>query len=166
MAKTTTAKKATKKGETVSVEAINRCDASKLRGGDYLSRTSYMSVARTTSYDKDISVKNMEGLEWSIDKKVVSKECYSASQFHDTIEVNRTTILEFFLDPADYAVVRTVNYDKANGENRTMICYVLDIENNLGRSNVIDLEDNGKIKQVDHRTINWLIMKGTRYIVK
>jgi hypothetical protein len=60
------------------------------------------------------------------------------------------------------------------GEERTLIGYLVKTENGFGRSEVIDLEierdwskeyDN-RLRQVDHRTINWLIFKNVKYVVK
>lgn len=59
------------------------------------------------------------------------------------------------------------------GEERTLVGYKLGVDENLGRSLVIDLEQkygdkeyDQRIRLVDHRTINWLIYKNVRYVVK
>ena len=55
------------------------------------------------------------------------------------------------------------------GEERTLIGYLSKVELKVGRSTVIDLElpkDKYRIRQVDHRTINWLILKNVKYVVK
>lgn len=55
------------------------------------------------------------------------------------------------------------------GENRTLIGHLDRTEPKLGRSSVTDLEiPIGEHRQrlVDHRTIQWLIIDGTKYIVK
>ena len=55
------------------------------------------------------------------------------------------------------------------GEERTLIGYLSKVEPKVGRSTVIDLElpkDKYRIRQVDHRTINWLILKNIKYVVK
>jgi hypothetical protein len=55
------------------------------------------------------------------------------------------------------------------GEERTLIGYLSKVEPKVGRSTVIDLElsrDKYRIRQVDHRTINWLVLKNIKYIVK
>lgn len=59
------------------------------------------------------------------------------------------------------------------GEERTLTGRMVQVETGLGRSQVIDLSiekkegsyDN-RLRQVDHRTINWLVSAGTRYEVK
>jgi hypothetical protein len=55
------------------------------------------------------------------------------------------------------------------GAERILKGYMLQIEPSLGRSNVYDLEvPRGQhgIRQVDHRTIKWLILRNVKYEVK
>ncbi|MGD1712750.1 hypothetical protein [Dapis sp. BLCC M172] len=54
------------------------------------------------------------------------------------------------------------------GEERTLVGYLLQTEPKMGRSQVIDLEAEGehRTRLVDHRTINWLILKNIKYLQK
>ncbi len=60
------------------------------------------------------------------------------------------------------------------GEERILTGYLKKTETGFGRSTVIDLEaDRGnnadwdaRVRQVDHRTLNWLIFKNIKYIIK
>lgn len=59
------------------------------------------------------------------------------------------------------------------GQERTLVGYKIGVDENLGRTLVIDLkqkygekEYDQRIRLVDHRTINWLIYKNVRYEVK
>lgn len=61
------------------------------------------------------------------------------------------------------------------GEERTLIGYLLSTEAKMGRSQVVDLElpvkDGAnpvlsRIRQVDHRTLNWIIIRGVKYTQK
>lgn len=54
------------------------------------------------------------------------------------------------------------------GELRTLIGYLVQTEPKMGRSQVIDLEapPNQRYRLVDHRTINWLILKNVKYVAK
>lgn len=61
------------------------------------------------------------------------------------------------------------------GRERTLTGYMINVETGFGRSTVIDLEadkskttDNwdSRLRQVDHRTLNWLIYQNKKYIVK
>ena len=48
---------------------------------------------------------------------------------------------------------------------RSMITgYIVNTENSLGRSTVIDLKEN-TVKQVDHRTIEWIVFKNVKYLI-
>jgi hypothetical protein len=55
------------------------------------------------------------------------------------------------------------------GEERTLLGYLLRSEPKMGRSQVVDLEvppGRNRIRLVDHRTLNWLILKKIKYIAK
>lgn len=49
-----------------------------------------------------------------------------------------------------------------------MTCHLVKAENNLGRSTVIDLDSKmpNKFRQIDHRTIEFIIFKNTKYYLK
>lgn len=49
-----------------------------------------------------------------------------------------------------------------------MICHLVKVENNLGRSTVIDLQATtpSKFRQIDHRTIEWIIFRNVKYVLK
>lgn len=49
-----------------------------------------------------------------------------------------------------------------------MTCHLVKVENHLGRSTVIDLTANtpNKFRQVDHRSIQWIIFKNVKYSLK
>lgn len=56
----------------------------------------------------------------------------------------------------------------------TMTCHLVKVENNLGRSTVIDLtvplkgatQQNVRFRQIDHRTIEWIVFKNVKYVLK
>ena len=54
------------------------------------------------------------------------------------------------------------------GKKVTMICHMVEVENNLGRSLVIDLSatSENKYRQIDHRSIDFIIFKNIKYILK
>ena len=45
---------------------------------------------------------------------------------------------------------------------------MIEVENNLGRSLVIDLSSDGdnKFKQIDHRSIDHIILRNVKYVLK
>ncbi len=52
-----------------------------------------------------------------------------------------------------------------HGEQRILVGRLAGGERKLGRSLVIDLPTQG-FRQVDHRTLNWLILKNVKYTIK
>lgn len=65
--------------------------------------------------------------------------------------------------------LQKISKDLNKGEERTLIGYLLEVNNEMGRSTAIDLEiekGQNRLRQIDHRTINYLIFKNTKYIVK
>jgi len=49
-----------------------------------------------------------------------------------------------------------------------MVCHLVKAESSLGRSTVIDLTTKhaNKFRQVDHRSINYIIINNKKYILK
>ena len=142
-----------------------------------------------------ITVKNENGLQWQIGKDIVEKECYSNDQFNEEKVVSRTELIEIFSQTGDAVFTvnydkqpkaedfleltrqegkvlsfeeMTKRFKKFKGENRTLIGYTTKVENGFGRSLVVDLqaENSDRMRLVDHRTLNWLIFKNVRYVVK
>lgn len=79
------------------------------------------------------------------------------------------------LSEKDYqSKVKEVLKSVFKGEERTLIGHRIGSDFNLGRSHVIDLQaekgDNpewdGRQRQVDHRSINFLVYKNVKYTVK
>lgn len=144
-----------------------RSNPKSLKVGDRLSRVSYMEIVgkRGSSF----SVKNEEGMTWTIAGSILQNEAYSASQYTEEREVNRTEMVEALESAGDS--VFTVVFDKKisqksiaaalaeldelpskktalnklaksmmAGEERTLVGYLASTEPKMGRSVVIDLE--------------------------
>jgi hypothetical protein len=155
-----------KKETAVADKPTKKLVASQLTVGDFLSRTSYMKITAEDRPNRGFSVKNEGGVEWSIDKNILEKECYSADQYAETKVVTRTELVNIFQRAGD--AVFTVWYTKKEGELRKLVGYLINVENGFGRSNVVDLEvkTGHRMRQVDHRTIEDLILKNVRYQIK
>lgn len=157
----------------MSTEA-QKCDASKLKEGDVLSRASFMQIGKISKYSGMIPVINEDGIEWEISQDIISKECYSANQAEEEIQVTRTELIELLNKVGD--TIFTVNFNKEptaddylaltrgegskirsfdemkkdfkklKGENRTIVGYLIKIETGFGRSLVIEAfkPDEGK----------------------
>lgn len=70
---------------------------------------------------------------------------------------------------ADPAALRELAEGLLLGEERTLTGYLVHTEPKLGRSQVVDLEvESGQhnLRLVDHRTINWMILRNVKYVVQ
>lgn len=81
-------------------------------------------------------------------------------------------IQQLLANADNYKTKKSINEftkDLLTGENRTLVGYLINCEPMTGRSTVIDLEissDRHRLRQVDHRSIQWMILKNVKYIVK
>jgi len=66
------------------------------------------------------------------------------------------------------AKIKKLLKERMKGEERTLTGFTIKREIAWGRSMVVDMDapTTDNIRQVDHRTLNWLILKGVRYEVK
>ena len=73
-----------------------------------------------------------------------------------------------FKDLKDKAKLSSLVKGLIEGENCEMTCHLVKAENSLGRSTVIDLDAKtpSKFRQVDHRTIEYLIFRNVKYVLK
>lgn len=137
----------------------------QIKPGEVLSTTIYATV-KNVAKDGIVVVDNHKR-EFTIKgPKFIEETMISNNQATTEKKVSRTDAVEAFLGAGD--AVFTVDFIKADGSPRTLVGKLLDTENHMGRSNVEDLltTDVNKRRQVDHRTITQLILKGTKYIVK
>lgn len=112
-----------------------------------------------TSYD----CKNVHtGDEYSING--LKDKTYSSSKFSKTEKVTKTRLAEILVTAGDKPF--TVEYVKQNGEPRTLIGRLITPEPLMGRSLVEDFfTDQSGLRQVDHRTIQSIIIGGTKFIL-
>lgn len=83
-----------------------------------------------------------------------------------TKKVSMTEAAEILI--GSHGVIFTVEFIKQNSEARTLRGYLVGIDGQFGRSKCVDLdvEEEYKIRLVDHRTIQSIIIGGVKYIVK
>lgn len=136
-----------------------------VKTGERLSLTYYVEVLSRNG--EELKVRDSNGQTFTIKgKKLIETTINSASQFENEEKVTRTEAVEKLLSARDSAF--TVVFDKQDGSERTLVGKLLDSENYMGRSNVVDLEitTGSPNRQVDHRTLRSLILRGTKYTVK
>ena len=152
-----------------------KTDYRVLKTGDKISMITFMEV--TSVGIGNVHVTTEDGEKLSIGNGVFEENIYS-TQIDDEQKMSKTAIAELLTTARD-AVIQ-VCFDKADGTERVLTGYVIGSEPLLGRSFVIDLEKPKKLRknkkddqhwderqrQVDHRTLKWLVYKGIKYKVK
>lgn len=91
---------------------------------------------------------------------------YSADQYHETKEVSQTKVLEIFTTSFNRPF--TICFDKQDGTERILRGRFIAQEPLRGRSWVEDLDkpEGDRRRQVDHRTVKYLICEGVKYVAK
>ena len=138
-----------------------------IKKGDILGDLHYFTVtdiSETGAFFKDVDT----GEEWSVPIKymdIALKDAWHTENYATELKRCRSEVIRILLE----AGVRpfTVEYVKANGENRKLRGIFIKGEPTMGRSIVKDLdktEDN--IRMVDHRTIKSLVIDNIKFTVE
>jgi len=167
---------------------------SDLKMGQYLSMTSYMTV---TGLGSMISVRNQFGQVMMMSKELLTT-MYSATHYESEVGLNMTGLAQLLQSVQDHvftvnfkkqateenAVQAILASDNSTfgdakklaqlaksiitGEDCSITCHMVQVENSLGRSLVIDLKTDSanKFRQIDHRTISSIIFKNVLYSLK
>jgi hypothetical protein len=145
----------------------------KNKTGDIVRLVHYGIVKDTSVKDGEdvIEVEDLErGFEFSIVGTKLTDTVDSSNAYATDKKVNRTELVKVFSEVGDN--VFTVMFKKQDGSSRTLRGYVINTENGMGRSDVVDLDiafkDNhsgydNRRRQVDHRTMESLIVGGIHY---
>jgi hypothetical protein len=101
----------------------------------------------------------------TITGKELIENAFSADQVHETIKVTKTQAAEILVGSINRPF--TVCFIKSDGTERKLRGRLFKPEPLLGRSMVEDLDIKGsRLRQVDHRTIEWIVVEGVKYVVK
>lgn len=115
----------------------------------------------------DLDIPDLKGI--SVSGKDLVAAAYSADHYATEEKVSRTEVLKKL--QTCYNIPFTVCFDKKDGSERVMRCRLIGPDEGMGRSMVTDLDapenDSGKrIREVDHRTLKYLIVGNVKYTVK
>lgn len=138
-----------------------------IKQGEMLSVTYYLRVLSVDKGTGSIQVEDQNGQKFTVrGKDLIQESMYSGEQYSEEKKVSRTEATNILRNAGD--TVFTVEFEKADGQTRVLTGHLIDTENEFGRSNVVDLEiiKGHPLRQVDHRTINWIVFKGVKYTVK
>jgi len=161
-------------------------DTKKFEKDQFFSQTAYLHVTEIAG--NRITVENSFGNKLYVSKDIL-EGMYSGEHFKTEVAMNMTGLAELLQTVQDHVFTVTFRKqpteenaadllqaadknsfkDKAKmatlakeilaGENCTMTCHLVQVENNLGRSLVIDLSSKSanKFRQIDHRSIESII---------
>ena len=139
----------------------------KVKAGDLVNTTEYLKVESVSA--NELVVKNLHnGVKFRIRGDELIDELKSADSFDKVQKVTKTALAEKMMEC--YNVVFTVSFNKTNGQERVLRGRLMSHEPLMGRSYCEDLDIDGtpkdRLRQVDHRTLNYLIVNGTKYTLK
>lgn len=158
----------------------------KFETKQFFSQTAYLEVKEISG--NRVTVQNSYGNALYVSKDIL-EGMYSADHFKKEVPMNMTSLAEllqtvkdhiftvtFKKQPTEDSAIEAINNiskadfkneaqlkklakDIVTGKDCTMICHMLEVENNLGRSLVIDLSAKtpSKFRQIDHRSIESII---------
>lgn len=116
----------------------------------------------------DLVVENVDnGTRFNVNGKKLIDDSLSADKFVQTEKVSKTELAERLVHSKGAPL--TVVFTKQSGEKRTLRGRLMSSEALLGRSHVEDLDlghSENRLRLVDHRTLESLIVGGVKYILK
>lgn len=138
-----------------------------IKEGEYLSFTQYLKVNSKTK--DSIIVTNQFDQQLEITGIDLIESLNSAGQHNQVKIVGKNEMIDILHSAKDK--VFTVNFIKMDNSERTLIGRLYNIESQMGRTNVVDLEipkgdKTYGIRQIDNRQINWIVLDGTKYVTK
>ena len=141
---------------------------SKVAVGNLIAFTYYTKVTRVDRNGDLLTVQDLDNSkgEIRIDGRNLVESALTADLYEETEKVSKTRAAELLVSSHNRPL--TVCFDKADGTERVMRGRLIKPEPLLGRSMVEDLDstDAHRMRQVDHRTIKFLVVDGMRYDVK
>jgi hypothetical protein len=150
---------------------VKNITPNKVKDNDLMAFVNYVKVKKVASNGEELIVspldKNSKDIRITGYDLVVN--ALSADQFETTEKVTKTEAAEILISSHNRPF--TVSFNKADGSERVLRGRLIKPEPLLGRSMVEDLDESataakGRVRQVDHREINWLIVGGMKYLVK
>ena len=114
-----------------------------------------------------LQVQNLDApMDFEVNGSDLIERGFSADQFKEEIKVTKTKAAELLVSLHNRPF--TVSFEKSDGTKRILRGRLVTPEPLLGRSMVEDLDitDEHRLRLVDHRSIQYLIAEGVKYVVK
>jgi len=127
----------------------------------------YYAKVDTNDYGHTLKVFDIDNEKdmW-VQGQPLIENSFSADQYESEEKVTKMKAAEILVHA--YNRPLTVCFVKADGTERTLRGRLVKPEPLLGRSSVedLDIKSNNRLRLVDHRTLKWIIVDGTKYVVK
>ncbi len=144
----------------------NKLDTSKIENNDLMALVYWVKVKKAASGELLVTDLDNSG-DIVVRGKELIENSFSSDRYSEELKVSKTQAAEILIHSANRPF--TVSFDKQNGEERVLRGRLVRPESLLGRSMVEDLDiddPKDRVRQVDHRTLNYLIVDGVKYTVK
>ena len=175
-------------------DGVSKWDANQLAVGDIFSGTSYYETVMEVEPSEVLCYeKNFNDRPVTIDRNILATTMNNASVFDEEEKISKTNLATKLVEADNKAfqvcfktqasekgavealsgLSRAPNAAEAkdlakkclSGREVTMTCSLSKAEGKLGRSTVVELSTNG-YKQVDHRSIKWIVIDNIKYTLK
>jgi len=132
--------------------------------GDILAILYYVRVNDTNGSDR-LNVTDLDhGHDFGVNGIELVETTRSADYFEREEEITRTDMIGILMSAFDRPF--TVNFDKQNGDNRTLRGRLIKPSTPDGYSHAEDLDidaSENRYRMIDHRTLHWLVVDGVKY---
>jgi hypothetical protein len=145
-----------------------------IRAGDILAKVFYGEVKKTPQRGSggigtplQLEIRELgTNTTTYLEGTTLIEEFASADRFEKTVDVAPLELARTFVKA--HTLPFTVCFTKADGTVRTLRGILVEHEDLLGRSMVkdLDVKHGSPLRQVDHRTLRWLIYDGVMYKLK
>lgn len=140
-----------------------------VKSGDLMAIMYYVKVKDKARDNQSMRVTDLDGNpggDITVTGKDLIASSFSADSFQEEVKVGKLEAAELLISSHNRPL--TVCFDKSDGTERILRGRLVSHEGLLGRSMVEDLDitDKNRLRQVDHRTLKWLVVEGVKYVVK
>ena len=145
---------------------MKTCSVKDLVAGDHLSTTVYYTVVSIE--ETNVSVVDESGHQIYINKEILERESFSATQQHEEFIVSRTRLVHELQTAGD--TIFEAKFVKKNGESRTLIGRRMPGANDtcFGRTQALESVrgEPPQKREIDHRTLEELTIRNKRFKLK
>lgn len=161
------APKAPPKVEKPAINPKIKLDPNSVEVGDLMAVVYYVKVKDKKSDALLVDDLFSDLTDIQVRGKELISNCRSADQYSIEVKTTKTEAAQILVN--SYNTPLTVAFEKLDGTERVLRGLLVQPEPLLGRSHVEDLDiprGQHRLRLVDHRSILWLVVNGTRYVVK